>query len=283
MNVKKEILESIKSLPAISGTTQKIISVSGAEDSDISVVTNLIQYDPVLTSSVLKLVNSAYFGLQIEVASIKQAVLLLGLRKIHRVVVAVSFSPLMNKPIAGYDLSAGDLWRHSVATGVASEVIAKMLAIQDADRIFTAALLHDIGKIALSTFVDEYFSIIEEEAKKSGESFEIIEKKVLGIGHAEAGAILLKSWGIPAALYVPVLWHHNPDAYGVNELSMAVDIVHLADSLCLSGGIGVGRDGLQYRASTNVTERLHIKKIMLERIISQTMTGLDAIKEIFEM
>ncbi|MEI6126469.1 MAG: hypothetical protein WCQ99_07950 [Pseudomonadota bacterium] len=64
---------------------------------------------------------------------------------------------------------------------------------------------------------------------------------------------------------------------------MTVDIVHLADSLCLTGGIGIGREGLQYRASANVIERLHIKKVMLESIISQTMTGLDNLKEIFDL
>jgi len=283
MSFKKEILESIKALPPMSSTNQKIITIMGSEENDISEVIKLIQYDPVLTTSVLKLINSAYFGMQKEVTSIKQAVVLLGLRQIHRIVIAISFSPLMNRPISGYELPAGELWKHSVATAVASEIVANMLHVQDVDMIFTAALLHDIGKIALSTFVNEYFSSIEDEAQKTGESFEIIEKKVLGIDHAEAGAILLKSWGIPQTLFVPVLFHHNPDSCSFAQLSSIVDIVHLADSLSMTGGIGLGRDGLQYRPSNLVVQRLHLKKVQLESIISQTMTGLDNLKEIFEL
>lgn len=283
MNFKKEILENIRSLPAMSQTNQKIVNVLSTSDPDISEVIRLIQYDPSLTSNVLKLVNSAYFSVQKEVTSLKQAVVMLGLNQVRRVIIAVSFSSIMDKKIPGYDLDSGDLWKHSVATAVASETIANHIRFQDNDLLFTAALLHDIGKIALSTFVDEYFNKIEEEAKRSEESFEVVEKKFFGMDHAEAGAIILKNWGIPMSLYLPVLWHHKPDECKVSSASMVVDIVHLADTLSISGGIGIGRDGLQYRPSATVLSRLNIKKVMLENIISRTMTGMEQIKEIFDI
>ncbi len=280
MSIKKEILDNIKSLPAMNTTTKKIMAILGSTNVEISEVVKIIEYDPALTSNVLKLVNSAYFGLQSEVTSIKQAVVLLGLNQIYRIVIAVSFSSLMNKPIAGYELPSGALWKHCVATAIASETIAQMLKNSDADVLFTAALLHDIGKIALSTFVDEYYNLIEEESRKIGESFEIIERKVLGIDHAEAGAIILKNWGIPEGLYSPVRWHHSPDDC---TPAVTVDIVHVADSLCLTGGLGIGREGLQYRPSIKVMKRLSLKTETMEMIMSRTMTGLDNIKEIFEI
>ena len=156
MSFKKEILENIKSLPPMNPTAKKIMTILRSTDVDISEVVRIIQYDPALTSNVLKLVNSAYFGLQNEITSIRQAIILLGLNQVFRIVIAVSFSSFMNKPIPGYELPSGELWRHSVATAISSEIISKMLKISENDTLFTAALLHDIGKIALSTFVDEY-------------------------------------------------------------------------------------------------------------------------------
>jgi putative nucleotidyltransferase with HDIG domain len=283
VSFKKEILETIKGLPPMSPAQNKIVTMLGAPDVNINEVIELIQYDPAVTSGVLKLVNSAYFGLSQQVTSIKQAVVLLGFKQVHRIVLTVSFSPVMNSKISGYGLPSGALWQHSVATAVASETIARTIEYPQADEAFTAALMHDIGKIALSSFVDEYYQRIDEESRAAGESFEVIEKKILGIDHAEAGAIILKNWGIPKNLFMPVLWHHSPETCTDNDVSPIVDIVHLADNLCIASGFGVGRDGLQYRISPAVMHRLRFKSTMLESIMSQTMTGIDNIKEIFEI
>jgi len=98
MSFKKEILDNIKSLPAMNATSKKIMTMLRSENVEIPEVVRLIQYDPSLTSNILKLVNSAYFGLQTKITSIRQAVVLLGLNQVYRIVIAVSFLPLMNKP-----------------------------------------------------------------------------------------------------------------------------------------------------------------------------------------
>lgn len=281
MSFKKEILDNIKSLPPMDTTTRKMMTLLSNKDVEISEVVKLIQYDPALTSNVLKLVNSAYFNLQSKITSIKHAVIMLGINQIYRITIAVSFSSLLNKPLAGYELSSGALWRHSVATAIATEMISKMLKQIEIDILFTAALLHDIGKIALSTFVDKYFDLIEKESEHSGKSFEVIENMVLGIDHAEAGAIILKNWGIPMSLYLPVRWHHNPDECNKKSFLDMVDIVHIADSLCITGGIGVGKDGLQYQISSKALSRHNFDSVTFETIMNKTIIGLDSIKEIF--
>ncbi len=267
----------------MSTTTQKILSLLSASEVDLKAVVDLIQYDPALTTNVLKLVNSAYFGLNHKVTSIRQAVVMLGINQVHRIVITVSFSPLMNRDIPGYDLTAGSLWEHSVATAVASETIANMLSLENTDSVFTAALLHDIGKIALASFVEQYFTTIDEVARDNNESFEIVEKQILGIDHAEAGSMVLKNWDIPQDLYLPVKWHHNTEDCDKTDLQVIVDTIHLADSLSLAGGFGLGRDGLQYRPSQNVVKRLNLKRVMLESIMSNMMTGIKNFKEIFAL
>jgi len=281
MSVKQDIIDSMKSLPPMSATTNKIMSLIGLRDVNIADVVQIIHYDPALTGNVLRLVNSAYFGLRTDVTSLRQAVILLGLNQIYRIVIAVSFSSLMSSAVRGYELKTGELWKHSVASAIASENIAKTIHLKDFDLLFTAALLHDIGKIALASFVDRYYSAIEEELSTSGDPFEIVEKKIFGIDHAQAGALILRNWGIPKSLYLPVLWHHDPEACDQVDITQSVDVVHVADSLCLAAGIGVGRDGLQYRPSANVLMRLNCRISTLEGIISKTMSGLDELNDIF--
>ena len=282
MNSKQKILAKVRSLPAMASTATKMSKLMEDPNVNISEVVDTIKYDPGLTANVLKMANSAYFGFSNSVNSIRHAIVLMGIKQVHRLVIAASFSSMMGKYVAGYDLEEGGLWRHSVAVAIASEKIDQMLKINMADLAFTAGLLHDIGKLVLSTFVDDDFSKIESEAHKGDKSFEVAEKGILGIDHAEVGGAILEGWNSPRDLVDAVRWHHNPDAFS-GESRVVVDVIHVADALCLMGGIGVGREGLHYRPSEEVLKRLGLKILMLESIVSQIMTGMEELKELLEM
>ena len=282
MNSKQKILAKVRSLPAMASTATRMTKLLEDPNVKITEVVGTIKYDPGLTANVLKLANSAYFGFSRSVTSIRHAIMLMGMKQVHRLVIAASFSSLMNKSVVGYELPEGELWRHSVASAVAAEKLCHMLDIKVSDIAFTAALLHDVGKLIMSSFVDKDFNEIESTAHKEDESFEIAEKDILGIDHAEVGGVILDGWSFPKELVEGVRWHHNPEGFK-GENRMVVDVVHMADTLCLTEGIGVGREGLQYRPSEEVVARLGLKTLMLETIISHTMSGMDELKEILEI
>ena len=161
---------------------------------------------------------------------------------------------------------------------MAAEGLVRELELESGDDIFTAALLHDVGKMVLGQFIDDDYAALEAAAG-STVSFEIAEKEVLGTDHAEVGARILEQWSLPEALVHAVRWHHNPEKS--EEVHPSTDIVHVANMLCLMLGIGVGREGLQYQPSPVVTRRLGLKPFHLEKLASQTIQTMGDLADIF--
>jgi len=273
------ILTKVKSFPSMPGAAEKLLKMLDNPDMTAAQIEQILRYDPGLTANLLKLTNSAYFGLPCKVGSVGQAVVLLGWKRLIQLVMASCVNAIMGKPVPGYDLPAGELWRHSIAVSVAAEDLAKELKISAPENIFTAALLHDVGKLVLGSFVKEDLEEIEIEASR-GISFELAEHMVLGTNHAEIGAQILKSWSFPPALVNAVRWHHDPDSAGKTDT--LVDIVHVANILCLMIGIGVGREGLCYKPSPLATKRLGLKTNDLEMVASRTLQYVDDLCDVFE-
>ncbi len=273
------ILAKVKSFPSMPGAAAKLLKLLDNPDTTAAQIEQILRYDPGLTANLLKLTNSAYFGLPCKVGSVRQAIVLLGWKRLIQLVMVSCVNAVMGKPVPGYDLPAGELWRHSIAVSVAAEGLAKELKVTASEEIFTAALLHDVGKLVLGDFVREDLEKIEIEAS-SGISFEIAEHMVLGTDHAEIGAQILKNWSFPPELVKAVRWHHDPDSAG--KTYTLVDIVHVANILCLMIGIGVGREGLCYKPSPLATKRLGLKTTHLEIVASRTLQYVDELCDVFE-
>lgn len=273
------IIAKVESFPSLSGATTKLLSLLDDPNAPVAEIEEILRMDPGLTANVLKLSNSAYFGFPSEIGSVHKAIVLLGAKRLMQLVMTSCVNSVMNKPVPGYGLSTGELWRHSIAVSVAAEGLIKELNVPEADEIFTAALLHDVGKLVLGEFVKDDIKKIEKIVSKDV-SFEAAEQIALGTDHAEIGAKILESWGLPKEVVSAVRWHHDPDA--ADETSTLIDIVHVANVLCLMIGIGVGREGLQYRPSPVVTKRLGIKSAHLEKVASHTLDWASDLTDVYE-
>ena len=275
----KEFTKLINTFPGMPGAAVKLLAL--VDDPDVSVdrIESILRYDPGLTANLLKLANSAYFGIPSKVGSVRQAVILLGLKRMIQMVIASCMSAIMDKAVPGYDLSPGELWRHSIAVSVAAECLVKELNIDAAEEIFTAALLHDVGKLILGDFVDDDYQKIEK-ALHQGLSFEVAENIVLGTDHADVGAQILSKWSIPDPIISAVRWHHSPES--CSRPNTMLDIVHVANMLCLMIGIGVGREGLSYQPSGVVVKRLGLETAHLEKVASQTLQWTNELMEMLQ-
>lgn len=274
----EKIMAKVDAFPSIPGSTAKLLKILEDPETPIQSIEDVLRLDPGMTANVLRMVNSAYFGLPTQVGSVKRAIMLLGMKKIKQLVMASCVGKVMEGSIPGYDLPAGELWRHSIAVSVAAEGLGRELTAGGAEDIFTAALLHDVGKLILGQFVQEDLTAIQEAAG-SEVSFEVAEKEVLGIDHAEIGARILAHWSLPDDLVHAVRWHHDPE--GSEAANRTTDIVHVANVVCLMMGIGVGREGLQYEPSPVVTQRLRIKPHHIERVASQTLQWIEELADVF--
>lgn len=270
-------MAKVKSFPAMPSTATKLLSLLDDPDVSFSQIEEIIRYDPGLTANILKLTNSAYFGIPLKVSSVKQAMTLLGWKRLLQLVMTLCMSTLMKKPVPGYDLPQGELWRHSIAVSIAAENIVKTLQIPDAEDVFTAALLHDVGKLVLGGFVKKDLEFIEDMVSK-GLTFDVAEHIILGMDHAEVGSHILKQWSFPDELVNAVCWHHNPES--CESYCKMIDIVHIANNLGQVIGAGREKADLRSELSLQVIDNLGLKPVDLENIADQTLTGVNRLADV---
>ncbi len=247
------IVAGIDALSPIPQVANRVMALAGDPKSSMRTLSELIEHDPVLTANLLKAANSAYFGLSKTVDSVHQAVVYLGMGKVVDLVLLGASSGNFAKVQEGYGLDSGELWRYSVSSALIARDLSEKKGIGDAHVIFTAALLKDIGKVVLSQHVAESFEKIHFLVAQHGFSFREAEKGVLGIDHAELGAMIAERWKFSEHL-VDIIAHHHVPMESKHPMECAV--VYLADTLCMTMGIGVGSDGLAYRFHKDVVAKL---------------------------
>jgi len=276
---RQEILKAIDDFRAPSTSTVQLMNLLRDPEADTDKTVQQIQYQPDLTAQLLRFANSAAYGVAGSIRSVREAFVRLGTAKILEIVTMAFAHSKMQAVVEGYGLGRGDLWDHSIAVGITAEEIARALKIQAPDVTFTAAILHDIGKAVLGSFVAEKIAQIEKRLLEVGGAFDDEERESLGIDHAEVGAIILTKWELPAELVDTVRCHHRPGDGKIDQLM--TDIVHVADALCLSGGFGTGRDGLRYRPSKSALLRLKINIHVLELAACEAAPRIAEVRTLF--
>ena len=266
----------VRSFPGMPATAARLLPLLRNPEAGTNRIEEILRYDPGLTANILKLTNSAYFGLPSKVGSVRQAILLLGWKRLLQLVMTMCMSALMKTPVPGYDLPRGGLWRHSVAVSVASELLVKELGCADADAVFTAALLHDIGKLVLGNFVQRDLAQIREMVAK-GISFEVAEFVVLGTNHADVGAWILKGWSLPQELVNAVHWHHDPE--NCAEHCVLSDLVHAANVVARRIASESPTAGHAMEPAPEVAERLDLTSSGLEAICEQTVREMGKLSD----
>ena len=272
----KRIMAQVKAFPGMPATAARLLKLLEDPESSAAQIEEVLRYDAGLTANILKLTNSAYFGIPSRVSSVRQAVMMLGWKRLLQLVMTICMSTVMKKPVDGYDLPQGELWRHSIAVSVAAESVIKALKIPESEEVFTAALLHDIGKLVLGGFVKDDLAQIKAMVSK-GIPFEVAEYMVIGTDHAEIGARILKKWDFPQDLVNAVNWHHDPETCE-NHCTLS-DIVHVANAVGLRIGFGSDDDRLRVDPAVSVADRLGLGPVDLEVLAEQTLEGVNKLSE----
>jgi len=271
-----KIMLKVSSFPSMPQAAVKVMALIQQEDIAIDEIAQVLRHDPGLTANVLKLANSAYFGIPSKVGSLKQAIVLLGLKRFTQIVVAACINEHMDSAVEGYDLPPGELWRHSIAVSTAAEALGKFKKKLAAEDAFTPALLHDMGKLVLGKFVKEEFNKIKKIAAQ-GVPFEVAENMVLGTDHAEIGAQILANWSFPSDVIDAVRWHHNPER--IKNSKLHAEIVYLSNLLCEACGDGEFTESKPIMPSTVVLDRLGIKVDQYELISSRVDSWMNKLAD----
>jgi len=220
-------LDRIRDLPTLPSVAVEINRLMADEDSPVDAISALIEKDLVLSARILKLVNSSFFGLPSQVASIHRAMVLLGFNQVRNAVYAVTVLEAVGR--SGSE--APRMWRHGAAVAATAQFIARdmMLAREIRENSFTAGLLHDIGKFVLWRHFPDLYGRLEEGAGGEDSATERPEMKESAVTHAEVGAHLLRRWQLPKALLDATRFHHRPSKAEIDPLLAA--LVQLADQV----------------------------------------------------
>lgn len=280
MSIRRDILAKVHAVPPLPEVVFKLQKYCNDPNVSYPELAKVIEVDPGLTTSLLRLANSAYFGCEQSIGSVQYAMTRLGLKRVYQIVLAVCVAPMARQPIRGYDLSPVMLWQHAIATAMASEYLAQELGSADPSDAFTAGMLHDMGKIVLGNFVDVDMGRIRQSMAQDGIPFDEAERRVLGADHASVAASLLQRWQLPVRIVNAVRFHHHPSA--CTEPEPLLDIVHIADVLCRDVGWGMGADAMQYRFDSTSAERLSLPPDIAEQTMAEVSIGLEGMVEIFQ-
>lgn len=220
-------LNRIDELPTLPTIALKVNKMLLDYETSIAKLTRLIEKDQSISSKILKLSNSTFYGSGRTINSIPNAAVLIGFNTIRNIVVSISvinaFSGLKN--LADFDIS--DFWKHSVAVAMVSKNLGEQIGYPQPDDCFLAGLLHDIGKIVLLQYFHDDFKKIWATANKVNISFYEAEKNEMSIDHADIGGYLAKRWQLPAGLVDTIQYHHSMSDGAANHKLLTV--VHTAN------------------------------------------------------
>lgn len=227
MDIAQEYIKDVDRLAPCPEVALDILSVANEADCSILRLAERIEQDPGLTANMLQLANSAYFGYQQKINSVKDIVVRLGLETVKILAITGASVGLLGAPQRAYSLGRGELWRHSLGVAMLASIIARHAKARDAAAIYTAALLHDVGKVLLEQPLRlEAYNMGDDEQQ----DLVAVERRLLHTDHAEVGMALLSKWGVPESVTVPVGLHHGSSDPRAGRIG--VRIIRLANQLC---------------------------------------------------
>lgn len=280
----QKILQNIDQLPALPTIVSRLVSVVNSPDSSAGDAAKLIEKDPILTSKMLRLANSAFYGMPRAVSSVSSAVVILGFNTIKSLVLGsavMKIFPLKNRVIA---FERERFWKHSIVTGLAARAITRYylnVRLIDPESAFCAGILHDLGKLVFEQFLPQEYGRIAEYARQNNLPLILVEGEVLGINHADVGRIVADSWALPLDLEYAMVYHHAPSL--ADNLTELVATIHLADSIAHEVHSDLWEKEPMSQFWNKTTGVLAMKPDDREKIVAQVQAEIQKADEYFSI
>jgi HD-like signal output (HDOD) protein len=284
MEIKDKVLKLVRKdstdLPTLPVTINKIIHVASDKNSSVEDLEQAIILDQAMTSKLLKLSNSIYYGQKSRVDTIKRAISVIGFDEIIGIALGMEILSSFDKTSAT-KINMDALWMHSIGVATASKEMGKLVHPSIATKIFIPALLHDIGKIFFSVFFSREYAVVQKFALDNGKPLYMAENAIFKLNHAALSALLMKRWKFPQSIEVPCRYHHHPESAPVKFQQHAA-ILHLADYITQMANIG-GRGTGSLKTPEKSLTMLGINRQKLALFIDKLRKEENNINNFFEI
>ncbi len=265
----RELIGSIRNLPTLPQVISELTKLLADPETSVKRVTQLLGEDQALTAKLLKLANSAYYGFAGQVASVTQAVIMLGFSGVRDVAISASVIDLFKDEGGEGDelrqlFPVAQFWEHSIGVGVACREIARRLQLPDPEEVFVAGLLHDIGKLIMLEYTaEDLLRVLRTCCDEDGTFVEAEVRHELD--HAALGRLLVEQWKLPKRISEPVGFHHRVRPHRATAQVTAV--VQFADAFTRARGVGRSGDDYIPAIQPEVYGLLGVDKLNLPELI----------------
>jgi len=265
------LMEAIGELPTLPTVAIELTRLLDDPNTEVKQIQAIVQQDPTLCSRLLKLVNSAFYGIPREVHSIATAINILGFNAVKNIALSCFVFDFFGSTDEDFDLNA--FWKHSMATGVAFAETARVsnqIKVQDA---YIFGLLHDLGRLSIKHFAPEMLQKAQDTARMQNISLTQAETDVIGINHAEVGYKLAERWGFPEPLAAGMRYHHTPEQ-APDLMAEFAALTHVADLVTYTLDLGDSGEAKIFSVSDKAFELLKIDQAKLGEIMDGTLANL---------
>ncbi|MFM7135339.1 MAG: HDOD domain-containing protein [Planctomycetota bacterium] len=266
-----EAIAALERLPALPATSTRLIAMlaGGGRDAELDEVESVVRRDEAVAAAVLRLANSVSHGRAGRVFGLHEAIRRLGARTLCRIALETQVSGFLANGGRSYGLRRGALSQAALGGAIAADLLARHHGA-NAEHCFTAALLRDIGKLAIDAIAGPE-ALDALAALDDGRPFLELEREAFGADHAMLGAMLCERWHLPEELVAAVRGHHLPPSSPAEPVT---DIVHAADCVARWAGLGLGCDGLLHPFDPGARERLGTSRPELEAIVADVLSAV---------
>lgn len=279
---QRMLIQRIQELPTLPATISKIIELVESKSSTSEDLARVISKDQSISSLILKLVNSAFYGHRRQISSISHAIVILGYTTVRTMALGVSiFNSSRGKKAAAFDRKK--FWLHSIGVATITRKLAAHTPARDGldmESVFLAGLLHDIGKVIFDHYFNQEYNEVAESALKNHQWIGNSESAFFGINHAEAGNYLAQKWQFPTTVISAIRCHHSTSACDGEAERAVACMVNLADYLCRKAAIGSGGDNEEIPLNEETLSFLGISSETLLQIASEVEKDREMIESL---
>jgi putative nucleotidyltransferase with HDIG domain len=261
-----QLISDVGDLPPFPQAAQKALRMLRNPDINIKELAKVISIDQTLSGLLLRWANSAWYSLQSRITTVNRAVAIVGLKSVRELILSSAAASYLNRPLPGYEIRRGDLWRRSLGVAIGASYLAKGRGEDLQEEAYFAGLLCDIGKLAYEKLIRNVDTLSPEWMNTP---FLEMERTKFGFDHAQLGAEMARRWNLPDVLVDVIAHHHTPGES--SDHRYLASVVHISDAAMTMLGIGEGKDGLRYNLDTDAIQYLGLKEEDLDRICEQIL------------